>query len=121
MQKNYVISANYRDRDDVEFPFLVRRIEDPIDSATKCRTVEAENIQVQDSGHEEIGFGCNVVVVAESVTTDPPLTSPGIPVRFTGTLFVPLDATAPEGGWETKAISAAKRATFRKGETVFFV
>lgn len=61
----YVISANYRDRSNKEFPWLIRVATDSVEAALPVRRVFAKDIYFSDSNEAEQGFGCRVVAFAK--------------------------------------------------------
>lgn len=67
MSKNFVVSANYRDRSS-SFCWLVRRYDEPIDKAVACEEVHCTGVKFTASNAEEKGFGCGVVAVCENVS-----------------------------------------------------
>lgn len=66
---SFVISANYLDRQS-PFRWLVRRADEPLESARACRQVKCGSVRFKKSGTApegkgEAGFGCAVIAVAE--------------------------------------------------------
>lgn len=62
---NYVISANYLNRDSDQ-PWLLRHINQPASEAVPCSAIVAQNVRFGESGQYEAGFGCSKVAFAES-------------------------------------------------------
>jgi len=78
MSKNFVVSANYRDRSS-SFCWLVRRYDEPIDKAVACEKVICKNVVFETSNAEEKGFGCATVAVCEEVEVRYPETTTDLP------------------------------------------
>lgn len=66
MKKRWIISANYLNRSS-PFKYLVRRENQPIETARAFKFVEGKNVKVEQPWGGETGFGCRVVMVATSV------------------------------------------------------
>ena len=62
----FVVSANYRDRNSA-YKWLVRRAEDPIESAVAVESLELRGVQFRESNKAEQGFGCSTVAFCEEV------------------------------------------------------
>jgi hypothetical protein len=102
---SFVVSANYRNRGS-EYRWLVRGSDEPIDKAIACKRVEMQDVKFQKSSEEEVGFGCNIVAVCDTVEVfekEEPKPEP-TPVRLLfgwNTFFNP----------ENRAVTRAKSVT----------
>lgn len=89
----YIISANYHDRQNARYPWLIRTPDQHPRNATPVASLTAKNVTFQDSGELEHGFGCEIVAVSSDVTfqkdADVVATAPaGRGLRFYGHKFV---------------------------------
>lgn len=89
----YIISANYRDRQNTTHPWLVRTPDQSVSEGIPVASLTAKNVTFQDSGELEKGFGCEIVAVSDDVTfqkdADVVATAPaGRGLRFYGHKFV---------------------------------
>lgn len=66
----YVITPNYKDRSNLEKPWLVRHHNEPLASTIAVSSVAAKGLLFQQSG-EEAGFGCSVIALANEIELEP--------------------------------------------------
>lgn len=64
---NFVVSANYKDRNS-DHPWLIRKIDEKPDDAVAHKTIHATNISFGASNEIEFGFGCTIVANCETAT-----------------------------------------------------
>lgn len=69
--RSYIISANYRDRSNVEARWLVRRADQSPEEAQAVSEVRAKGVIFCPSTGYEEGFGCTVVAFADEVEFEP--------------------------------------------------
>jgi hypothetical protein len=86
--KQFIISANYRDRNDKSRRWLVREKGAPLFSAIAVKSVEAESVEFAPSDAPEQGFGCRRVAIASGDVIWEAGEEPPVPLRFDGTDFV---------------------------------
>ena len=64
---NMIISANYRDRNNKDYRYLVRRENQSVGDAIQVKEVIVTGpVTFRQSSAQERGFGCGVVAVADS-------------------------------------------------------